>query len=188
MLFPISIILAWRIPWTEEPGGATVHGVTKSWTRLSNFHFISLQNRFTGLTFPLIFLGCSFEIVPARCSHLNQDRNVYSLWQRFPSSQGRECPEISQVKNLHPCRHCANYAVPVGAPEGALGLPSLSAMNWHGPSLSRAALQPRTTNQGLKTAHSQPATRWRKNRTVSPRAPPVPSLTLPTCAHTCGGT
>ena len=27
-----SIILAWRIPWTEEPGGATVHGVTKSWT------------------------------------------------------------------------------------------------------------------------------------------------------------
>ena len=26
-----SSILAWRIPWTEEPGGATVHGVTKSW-------------------------------------------------------------------------------------------------------------------------------------------------------------
>ena len=29
-----SSILAWRIPWT------TVHGVTKSWTRLSNFHFL----------------------------------------------------------------------------------------------------------------------------------------------------
>ena len=26
--------LAWRIPWTEEPGG--VHGVAKSQTRLSN--------------------------------------------------------------------------------------------------------------------------------------------------------
>ena len=25
-----SSILAWRIPWTEEPGGATVHGVIKS--------------------------------------------------------------------------------------------------------------------------------------------------------------
>ena len=25
-------ILAWRIPWTEEPGKATVHRVTKSWT------------------------------------------------------------------------------------------------------------------------------------------------------------
>ena len=27
-----SSILAWRIPWT-------VHGVEKSWTRLSDFHF-----------------------------------------------------------------------------------------------------------------------------------------------------
>ena len=27
-----SSILAWEIPWTEEPGGATVHGVTKSQT------------------------------------------------------------------------------------------------------------------------------------------------------------
>ena len=29
-----SSILAWRIPWTEELGGATVHGVTKSGTWL----------------------------------------------------------------------------------------------------------------------------------------------------------
>ena len=25
-----SSILIWKIPWTEEPGGLTVHGVTKS--------------------------------------------------------------------------------------------------------------------------------------------------------------
>ena len=25
-----SSVLAWRIPWTEEPGGGTVHRVTKS--------------------------------------------------------------------------------------------------------------------------------------------------------------
>ena len=42
-----SSVLAWRIPWTEEPGGleipmdrgawwAIVHGVEKSQTRLSN--------------------------------------------------------------------------------------------------------------------------------------------------------
>ena len=32
-----SSILAWRIPWTEEPGRLhTVHGVAKSWTRLNN--------------------------------------------------------------------------------------------------------------------------------------------------------
>ena len=29
-----SSILAWRIPWTEEAGGATVHRVAKSRTRL----------------------------------------------------------------------------------------------------------------------------------------------------------
>ena len=36
-----SSSLAWRIPWTEEPGGLhTVYGVAKSWTRLSDFTFI----------------------------------------------------------------------------------------------------------------------------------------------------
>ena len=35
-----SSILAWRIPWTEEPGRLhTVHGVAKSQTWLSDFHF-----------------------------------------------------------------------------------------------------------------------------------------------------
>ena len=34
-----SSILAWRIPWTEEPGGLQVHGVTKSQTQLSDFTF-----------------------------------------------------------------------------------------------------------------------------------------------------
>ena len=27
-----SSILAWRIPGTEEPGGATVHEIAKNWT------------------------------------------------------------------------------------------------------------------------------------------------------------
>ena len=46
-----SSILAWRTPWTEEPGGlqsmdrgawwAAGHGVAKSWTRLSNFHSVT---------------------------------------------------------------------------------------------------------------------------------------------------
>ena len=29
-----SSILAWRIPWTEEPGRLIVHGVTQNQTRL----------------------------------------------------------------------------------------------------------------------------------------------------------
>ena len=33
-------VLAWRMPWTEEPGGLhTVHGVAKNRTRLSDFPF-----------------------------------------------------------------------------------------------------------------------------------------------------
>ena len=36
-----SGIFAWRIPWTEEPGKATVCGATKSQTQLSDFHFTS---------------------------------------------------------------------------------------------------------------------------------------------------
>ena len=27
-----STILAWRVPWTEEPGGLSVHRVVKRWT------------------------------------------------------------------------------------------------------------------------------------------------------------
>ena len=33
-----SSILAWKIPWTESLAG-TVHGVTKSWTQLSDFTY-----------------------------------------------------------------------------------------------------------------------------------------------------
>ena len=32
-----SSVLAWRIPWTEGPGGAAVCGVAKSWTLQSDF-------------------------------------------------------------------------------------------------------------------------------------------------------
>ena len=32
----LSSILAWRIPWTEEPGGLQSMGSPKSWTQLSD--------------------------------------------------------------------------------------------------------------------------------------------------------
>ena len=34
-----SSILAWKIPWVEEPGRLQSHGVAKSRTRLSDFTF-----------------------------------------------------------------------------------------------------------------------------------------------------
>ena len=39
-----SSILAWRTPWTEVPGRATVHGVAKSQTQLSTHAHIHLRN------------------------------------------------------------------------------------------------------------------------------------------------
>ena len=33
-----SSIMAWRIPWTEEPGGLQSMGLAKSWTQLSDQH------------------------------------------------------------------------------------------------------------------------------------------------------
>ena len=44
---PHSSVLAWKIPWIEEPGRLQVHGVAKSQTRLSDFtltfHFLELE-------------------------------------------------------------------------------------------------------------------------------------------------
>ena len=34
---PLSSTLAWKTPWTEEPGRLAVHGVAKGRIRLSNF-------------------------------------------------------------------------------------------------------------------------------------------------------
>ena len=34
-----SSILAWKIPWTEEPGRLAVHGVAEGRARLSDFTF-----------------------------------------------------------------------------------------------------------------------------------------------------
>ena len=39
LMAPHSSTLAWKIPWTEEPGGLVVHGVARSRTWLSDFTF-----------------------------------------------------------------------------------------------------------------------------------------------------
>ena len=36
---PHSSTLAWKIPWTEEPGRLQSMGVAKSWTQLHDFTF-----------------------------------------------------------------------------------------------------------------------------------------------------
>ena len=45
-----SSILAWRIPMDRGAWRATVHGVAKSWTQLSDYHFTSSSSQLTALT------------------------------------------------------------------------------------------------------------------------------------------
>ena len=61
-----SSIHAQRIPWTEEPGGATVHAVAKSRTRLCDFSSAQLS-----LCFWLLHTFCSLEILHILWIHLS---------------------------------------------------------------------------------------------------------------------
>ena len=54
-----SSIFAWRIPWTEEPGG-TVHGVANSQTRLS-IHALKVQHTTSEFQRYLASVHCGFS-------------------------------------------------------------------------------------------------------------------------------
>ena len=64
---PHSSTLAWKIPWMEEPGWLQSMGVTKSRTRLGDFHFS---------------LSCIGEGNgnPLQCSCLENPRDGGDLW------------------------------------------------------------------------------------------------------------
>ena len=54
-----SSTIAWKIPWTEEPGRLQSHGIAKSWTRLSDFsHSLTLQSLMVQGPFILQSFGC----------------------------------------------------------------------------------------------------------------------------------
>ena len=65
---PHSSTLAWKIPWTEEPGRLPVHEVAKSQTRLSDFtltfHFHALEK----------------ETATPQCSCLENPRDGRAWW------------------------------------------------------------------------------------------------------------
>ena len=69
-----SSILAWRIPWIEEPDRLIVYGIEKSRTRLSNFHcslFLTLDS--------IVFMHTS-----AQCLHIKYIYiYIYMLLSRF---------------------------------------------------------------------------------------------------------
>ena len=54
-----SSVLAWRIPWTTW---TTVHGVAKSRTRLSDFHFRISQRRLRATACVIAYLGEDLQV------------------------------------------------------------------------------------------------------------------------------
>ena len=64
---PIPVILAWEIPWTEEPGGLQSLGSQKSWVQLSNSTTTTTDIRSLGFlcfalkVFTWYFLSWSFQ-------------------------------------------------------------------------------------------------------------------------------
>ena len=102
-----SSTLAWKIPWTEEPGGLQ-HGVAKSWTRLSDFTFtfmvscghfsskilLSAFPRFILLHTPLTFFGFCLTF-------------VYNL----SSSHSRFLPH-GQQPHFFPLKHFLLWQIP----------------------------------------------------------------------------
>ena len=88
-----SSILAWKIPWTEEPGGPTVHGVAKSQTWLSArthsisraFHqyLVSLSSQHVSWAMWLVLV-------------VNQD----CKWCAFPSTWKFVVPEPPKFSSL----------------------------------------------------------------------------------------
>ena len=98
-----SSILAWRIPWIEEPGRATVHRVSKSQTRLKQLSTQALRN--TGQTrrhfarliaFLFYFLTSSASLFYKRNRHPDPDKMVPCL-----SIIGLSCSKQTKLGNIH---------------------------------------------------------------------------------------
>ena len=98
-----SSILAWRIPWIEEPGRATVHRVSKSQTRLKQLSTQALRN--TGQTrrhfarliaFLLYFLTSSASLFYKRNRHPDPNKMVPCL-----SIIGLSCSKQTKLGNIH---------------------------------------------------------------------------------------
>ena len=70
-------ILAWKIPQTEEPGGAAVHGIAKSRTRLSNFTFIFYYCVTVNFSFMSINIFFSYLGAPFLSAH---EFTIVSSW------------------------------------------------------------------------------------------------------------
>ena len=89
-----SSILAWSIPWTRGTWQATVHGLVKSWTRLSNWAClstgpfichsqISVIFEKPKFRFVWVFFFCFFFFFEFSKSHLAKEKNLFRIDMRL---------------------------------------------------------------------------------------------------------
>ena len=73
--------LAWRIPWTEEPGGLQrAHGVAKSWTQLSESLVLSTEILHIHGVIQYLSFG-DWLISPSRFIHIVACMRIYFLFK-----------------------------------------------------------------------------------------------------------
>ena len=104
-----SSILAWRIPWT------IVHGVTKSWTRLSDFHFHSHPYMTIAKTTALTIWTSVGKVMPLILNMLSRlviaflpkSKHLLISWLQSPSAVILEPKKI-----VCHCFHCFPIYLP----------------------------------------------------------------------------
>ena len=92
-----SSILAWTIPWTEEPGGVQSMGL-QSWTRLSDFHFLFFFHSIKYENFNSVWKVEKVEFLQVRKSyrwmiktHRVQISYFWTTWSLLQSSPWSSC-------------------------------------------------------------------------------------------------
>ena len=122
-----SSILAWRIPWTEEPEWATIHGATKNQTRLEQQHTCISKKEDIVFQLPSLDYNLPWD-VPYRvtltvCVHLSKLENAF-LSQLTKIRKKLGCSELEPFQpwtksgpfpSSKPCRAWVSVSTPVKA-------------------------------------------------------------------------
>ena len=100
-----SSILAWRIPMGRGVWQATVHGVTKSWTQLRDFHFLSLS-----MSFHQIHQVASLILCSLSCLDTQRKFSLAVIYFRNQPIRKKRTSEINETKLVNQ-RILYNWAV-----------------------------------------------------------------------------
>ena len=113
-----SSILAWRIPWTEEPGRLRSTGSQRLGHNWATFYFTFLLT--------LLELHCLVLIpsVQGLCVFINLDfgarSGLNSWWHHFSAQQCQKIHSASQSLRVHICREGDTETVSQGCWEGQM--------------------------------------------------------------------